>query len=174
MVKIHLELEGGVDEVARALQRKCAAAPAVGGSRADTRITPEHHSPSKRAGLTEPEPTASSAAEGSLGRWTQEWAAEFTARQLPVARRMMGHVWRAGEAGIHRSDLCRRTELTPEELSSLVMRMGHVRRRFLRGRGVSLPRPVVSNWRLQSYFMDLDFAAVASPDMFGERMAGQL
>ena len=171
MVKIHLELEGGVDEVARALRRICVPAPDVGRSRAGPRIIPEHHSPSKRAGLTEP---TAPPAEGPLGRWTQESAAEFTVRQLPMGIRMMGHVWRAGEAGIHRSVLCRRTELTPEELSSLLMRMAHVLRGFQRERGMTLSRPAVLNRRLQSYFMDLDFAAVASSDMFGERMAGRL
>ena len=78
MVKIHLELEGRVDDVARALRRICAPAPDVGRSRAGPRITPEHHSLPKTVALTEPEATAPSA-EGSLGRWTQELAAEFTA-----------------------------------------------------------------------------------------------
>ena len=59
------------------------------------------------------------------------------------------------------------------ELGSLLMRMGHVLRRFQRERGMALPRPVAANSPLQSYFINADFAAVAS-DMFGERMPDQL
>ena len=38
----------------------------------------------------------------------------------------------------------------------------------------SVPRPVVANSPLQSYFVDPDFAAVAASQMFGERTVGQL
>ena len=48
--------------------------------------------------------------------------------------------WRGG---IHRSVLCQRAELTPEELRALLMRMGHALRRLRRERGLALPRPVV-------------------------------
>ena len=87
--------------------------------------------------------------------------------RIPVARRMMVHVWRAGEAGIHCSVLCRRTDLTPSELRSLLISMYHGLRRFQRERGVS-------NQPLQSYFIDPDFAAVASSDMLVEWMSGRL
>ena len=76
---------------------------------------------------------------------------------------MARHVWRAGEAGIHRSALCRSAELTPAELRSLLMRMGHALRRFQRERGLALPRPVAANSPLQSYF-----AAVATAHAFGD------
>ena len=78
-------------------------------------------------------------------------------------------MWRAGERGIHRSALCRRTELTPAELRSLLMRMGHALRRFQLERGMTLPRPVAANSPLQSYFVDPDFAAVTASQTFGER-----
>ena len=41
------------------------------------------------------------------------------------------------------------------------------------GGGLALSRPVAANSPLQSYFVDPDFAAVAS-DLFGERMPDQL
>ena len=85
----------------------------------------------------------------------------------------MFQVWRAGAAGIHRSTLCQRTDLSPVELRSLGMRMGRVLGRFQRERGMALSRPVAANSALQSYFINADFAAVAS-DMFGERMPDQL
>ena len=47
------------------------------------------------------------------------------------------------------------------------MRMGHALRRFQQERGVTLSRPVAANSPLQSYFVDPDFAAVATSDAFG-------
>ena len=38
---------------------------------------------------------------------------------------------------------------------------------------MALPRPVAANSPLQGYFINADFAAVAS-DLFGERMPDQL
>ena len=110
------------------------------------------------------------ATSGTLvpGRWTGELAADFTAGLEVVARRVMFQVWRAGERGIHRNVLCQRADLTPVELRSLVMRMGHVLRRFQRERGMALSRPVAANSPLQSYFVGPDFAAAGS-DLFGER-----
>ena len=55
---------------------------------------------------------------------------------------------------------------------SLLIRMGHTLRRFQRERGMALSRPVAANSPLQSYFINADFAAVAS-DLFGERMPDQ-
>ncbi len=69
--------------------------------------------------------------------------------------------------------LCQRADLEPVELRSLLMRMGHVLRRLQRERGLALSRPVAANSPLQSYFVDPEFAAVAS-DLFGERMPDQL
>ena len=71
-------------------------------------------------------------------RWTEELAADFTAGLEVVARRVMFQVWRAGERGIHRNVLCQRADLTPVELRSLLIRMGHVLRRFQRERGMAL------------------------------------
>ena len=96
------------------------------------------------------------------GRWSEELAADFMAGLDPVARRMTRHVWGAGESGIHRRALCQRTESTPAELRSLLVRMSHALRRFQRERGITLARPVVSNSPLQSYFVDPDFAAVGA------------
>ena len=97
------------------------------------------------------------------GHWTEELASDFTAGLDIVARRMALHVWRAGARGIHRSALCQRTELTPAELRSLLMRMGHALRTFQRERGMALSRPVAANSPLQTYFVDPDFGAVAGP-----------
>ena len=107
------------------------------------------------------------------GHWTEELAADFTAGLDDAARRVMFQVWRAGERGIHRNTLCQRTDLTPVELRSLLIRMGHALGRFQRERGMALSRPMAANSPLQSYFINADFAAVAS-DMFGERMPDQL
>ena len=52
------------------------------------------------------------------------------------------------------------------------MRMGRALGRFQRERGLALPRPVAANSPLQSYFINADFASVAS-DLFGERMPDQ-
>ena len=79
------------------------------------------------------------------GQWTETLADDFLAELEPMARRMALHVWRAGAAGVHRSVLCQRTELTPAELRSLLMRMGHALRRFQQERGVMLSRPVAAN-----------------------------
>ena len=92
----------------------------------------------------------------------------------PVARRISLHVWRAGAAGIHRSALCQRTGLTPGELRSLLIQIGHALRRFQRERGIALSRPVVDNSPKQSYFVEPDFTAVAASQMFGERTADRL
>ena len=123
---------------------------------------------------TVPEPgTTATATTLVPGCWTQELAADFTAGLEVVARRVMFQVWRAGERGIHRNTLCQRADLTPVELRSLLIRMGHVLGRFQRERGMALSRPMAANSPLQSYFINADFAAVAS-DLFGERMPDQL
>ena len=123
---------------------------------------------------TVPEP-GTTATSGTLapGRWTEELAADFTAGLEVVARRVLFQVWRAGERGIHRNVLCQRADLTPVELRSLLIRTGHVLRRFQRERGMALSRPVAANSPLQSYFVGPDFAAAAF-GLFGERTADQL
>ena len=172
MVKLHLELEGDVGEVVRVLRRigggdnaggevRDGAPPALAEERASAVDT-----------VPEPGTTATSAALAP-GRWTQELAADFTAGLGAAAGRVMFQVWRAGERGIHRNTLCQRTDLSPVELRSLLIRMGHVLGRFQRERGLALSRPMAANSPLQSYFINADFAAVAS-DLFSETMPDQL
>ena len=171
MVKLHLELEGEVDEVVRVLRR------IGGGDNADGEVrdgAPPALAEERASAVdTVPEPgTTATSAALAPGRWTEELAADFTAGLDVVARRVMFQVWRGGAAGIHRNTLGQRTDLSPVELRTLVMRMGRVLQRFRRERGMALSRPVAANSPLQSYFMDADFAAVAS-DLIGERMPDQ-
>ena len=119
-------------------------------------------------------PSASGSHDTAPVEWTETLVGEFLAGLEPVAKRMALHVWRAGETGIHRSTLCQRAELTPRELSLLVMRMGRALGQFQREHGVILPRPVAANSPLQSYFIDPEFAAAAKSQMFDERMGQQL
>ena len=171
MVKLHLELEGDVGEVVRVLRRIGGGDNADGEVRDGPRPAPTEER--TLAVDTVPEPgTTATAATLAPGHWTQELAADFTAGLDIVARRVMFQVWRAGAAGIRRNTLCQRADLTPVELRSLLMRMGHALRRFRRERGMALSRPVAANSPLQSYFIDPEFAAVAS-DLFGERMPDQ-
>ena len=162
MVWLQVEVVGEADEVIRVLGH-------LGGRGGATVRIPD----GGQVSAPESAPAAGSPAPPS-GGWTEELAADFTASLDGVARRMMLHVWRAGERGIHRSALCQRAELTPAELRSLLMRMGHALRRFQRERGTTLSRPVVGNSPLQSYFVDADFAAVATSEVFGDRTADQL
>ena len=173
MVKLHLELEGDVGEVVRALRRIGGGDNEDGEVQDGPRPAPAGDSTSAVDTVPEPGTTATSAALVP-GHWTEELAGDFVAGLDPVARRMTLQVWRAGAAGIHRSALCQRTELTAAELISLLMRMGHALRRFQRERGMTLSRPVAANSPLQSYFVDPDFAAAAASDMFGERTADRL
>ena len=173
MVKLHLELEGDVGEVVRVLRR-------IGGGDHAGGEVPDGPRPAlaeerTSAVDTVPEPgTTATSATLAPGRWTQELAADFTASLDAAARRVMFQVWRAGERGSHRDVLCQRADLTPAELRSLLIRMGHALGRFQRERGLALPRPVAANSPLQSYFINTEFAAVAASQMFGERMPDQL
>ena len=172
MVKLHLELEGDVAEVVRMLRRIGGGDNAGGEVRDGPRPAPTE----ERASAVDTVPergTTATAAALAPGRWTQELAADFTAGLDAAAGRVLWHVWRAGERGIHRNTLCQRTDLSPVELRTLLIRMGHVLGRFQRERGLALSRPVVANSPLQSYFVDPDFAAVAS-DLFSETMPDQL
>ena len=171
MVKLHLELEGDVGEVVRVLRRIGGGDNAGGEVRDGPRPAPTEER--TLAGGTVPEPgTTATTATLLPGHWTEELAADFTAGLDVAARRVMFLVWRAGAAGIRRNTLCQRADLTPVELRSLLIRMGHALRRFQRERGMALSRPVAANSPLQSYFIDPDFAAVATSQMFGERMFG--
>ena len=171
MVKLHLELEGDVGEVVRVLCRIGGGDNAGGEVRDGPRPAPAEERTSAVGTVPEPGIMETSAALAP-GRWTQELAADFTAGLEVVARRVMFQVWRAGERGSHRNVLCQRADLSPAELRLLLIRMGHALRRFQRERGLALSRPVAANSPLQSYFINADFAAVAS-DLFGERMPDQ-
>ena len=171
MVKLHLELEGEVGEVVLVLRRIGGGDNAGGEVRDGPRPAPAGERTSAVDTVPEPGTTATSATL-LPGHWTQELAADFTAGLDDAARRVMFQVWRAGERGIHRNVLCQRAGLTPVELRTLVMRMGRVLQRFRRERGMALSRPMAANSPLQSYFMDAEFAAVAS-DLFGDRMPDQ-
>ena len=171
MVKLHLELVGEVGEVVRVLRRIGGGDNGDGEVRDGPLPAPTGERTSAVDTVPEPGTTATSAALVP-GRWTEELAADFTAGLDDAARRVMFQVWRAGERGIHRNTLCQRTDLAPVELRTLVMRMGHVLGRFQRERGMALSRPMAANSPLQSYFINAEFAAVAS-DLFGERMPDQ-
>ena len=167
MKQMRVEIEGSADEVIRVLwhlanaDRHATACSASGSTETPTGsgddATPATGTQDV-AGSDEPVP----------GEWTEALAGEFRAGLDPAARRMARHVWRAGEVGIHRSALCQRAELTPGELRSLLIQMGHALRRLQREREVTLSRPVAANSPLQSYFVDPGFAAVSTADMFGD------
>ena len=171
MVKLHLELEGDVGEVVRVLRRIGGGDNGDGEVRDGPRPAPTEERTAAGDAVPDSGTTATTATL-LPGHWTQELAADFTASLDVVARRVMFQVWRAAERGIHRNTLCQRTDLTPVELGTLVMRIGRALGRFQRERGMALSRPVAANSPLQSYFIDPDFAAVATSQMFGERMFG--
>ena len=167
MMQLSVEIEGGADEVVRVLRQLGNAgrhSPVGGAGRSTETPTGSRDDATPAAG------TQRVAGPGgtAVGEWTEALAGEFLAGLEPVARRTMLHVWRAGTAGIHRSALCQRTGLTPGELRSPLMRMGHALRRFQRERGMTLSRPVAANSPLQTYFVDADFAAVVNSQMFGD------
>ena len=168
MVKLHLELEGDVGEVVRVLRRIGGGDHAGGEVRDGPRPAPTEERASAVDTVPEPGTTATSATLPP-GRWTEELAADFTASLDVVAGRVLWHVWRAGERGSHRDVLCQRADLTPAELRSLLIRMGHALGRFQRERGMALSRPMAANSPLRSYFVDPEFAAAAS-DLFNESM----
>ncbi len=167
MTQMRVEIEGSADEVVRVLRQlvsvgRNAPAGGAGGSPETPAVSGDDATP----------PTGTQGAaesdEPALGEWTEALAGEFLAGLDAATRRMARQVWRAGEAGIHRGVLCQRAELTPGELRSLVMRMGHALRRFQQERGLKLPRPVAANSSLRSYFVDANFAAGATSDAFGD------
>ena len=164
MTNMSIEIEGSIVEVVSVLrQLGTMGSPATG---ADSDRSIEEHADD--VGETAP------AAAAVPGKWTETLARDFLSELEPMARRVALHVWQAGAVGIHRSDLCLRTELTPTELGSLLMRMGHALRRFQRERGMTLSRPVAANSPRQSYFVDPDFAAVADTEMFGDETLHRL
>ena len=169
MVKLHLELEGDVGEVVRVLRRLGGGGNEGGEVQDGPRPAPAKERTSAVGTVPEPGRTATSATLAP-GHWTEELAADFTAGLDAAAGRVLWHVWRSGERGIHRNTLCQRTDLSPAELRSLLMRMGRALGRFQRERGMALSRPMAANSPLQSYFINAEFAVVAASRMFGERM----
>ena len=173
MTKMSVEIQGSADEVIGVLRRLGTAGCPVSMGDADQAM----HKPADGVGEITPAAGAQDRTmfeEKVAGEWTEDLARDFLSGLQPTARRMALQVWRAGAAGIHRSVLCQRTELTPVELRSLLMRMGHVLGRLQRERGMTLSRPVAANSPLQSYFVDAGFAAVANARMFGDGVADQL
>ena len=169
MTQVRVEIEGGADEVVRVLWHLGnAGRNALAGGTGGSMETPAGSGDG--ATLVTGTQGAAGSHEPAPAEWTEALAGEFLAGLDPAARRMALQVWRAGETGIHRSALCQRAELTPAELRSLLMRMGHALRRFQREHGVKLSRPVAANSPLQSYFAGPDFAAAAKSQMFDERM----
>lgn len=165
--QMSVAIEGSADEVVRVLRqlggagRNAPAVSAIGSTETPT----DRGEEATPATVT---PSAWGSDEAAPAEWTEALAGEFLAGLEPVARRMVLHVWRAGAAGIHRSTLGQRAELTPVELRSLMMRMGHALRRFQQEHGVALSRPVAANSPRQSYFVDPEFAAAATADAFGD------
>ena len=173
MAKMSVEIEGSADEVVRVIQQLGDASARANAGHPDRSTEPP------AAGVRENAPDAEAqemalAHEAPPGEWTETLARDFLSGLQPAARRMALHVWRAGAAGIHRSALCQRAELTPMQLRALSMRMGRALARFQRERGMTLSRPVAANSPLQSYFVDPDFAAVADSQMFGDGMSDRL
>ena len=151
----------------------CCAASAAGTTQTArfrvARALPQRGREHRRWTLFRSRGTTATSATLAPGHWTQELAADFTAGLDDAAGRVLWHVWRAGERGSHRDVLCQRADLTPAELRSLLIRMGHALGRFQRERGLALSRPMAANSPLRSYFVDPEFAAAAS-DLFNERM----
>ena len=173
MTHVRVEIEGGADEVVRVLRQfGSAGRDAIAGDAAGT----IERSTSSDEDVPPVSVTKSVMESHELapGPWMEALASDFLAELEPTARRVALHVWRAGAAGVHRSALCQRAELTPTELGSLLMRMYHALRRFQRKRGMTLSRPVAANSPLQSYFVDTEFAAVADSQMFGGGMPDRL
>lgn len=167
MTKMSMEIQGSVDEVIGVLLRLGAAgnhATVGDADRSNGKPADGVREPMSATGT----PGTVVADEAAPEEWTEDLARGFLSDLQPAARRMALHVWRAGAGGIHRSALCRSVEVTPTELSSLLMRMAHALRRFQRERGMTLTRPVAGNSPLQSYFVDAGFAVVANAQMFGE------
>ncbi len=165
MTQVRVEIEGGADEVVRVLWHlgsagRQATAGAGGGSMETLAGSGDGVTPATGAR------GAAGSGEPAPAEWTEALAGEFLTGLEPAARRMARHVWRAGETGIHRSALCQRVELTSGELRSLLMRMGHALRRFQREREMTLSRPVAANSPLQSYFVDANFAAATTSEVF--------
>ncbi len=173
MAKMNVEIEGSADEVIGVLRQLGSAGRHATAGHAD-RLTEQPPAGVRETTRATGTQVMAATHEAPLGEWTETLARDFLSGLQPAARRMALHVWRAGASGIHRRALCQRAELTPVELRSLSMWMGRALARFQRERGMILSRPVAANRPLQSYFVDPDFAAVASAQMFGDGVPDRL
>ncbi len=168
MTRVRVEIEGSFDEVVWVVRQLGSAGSHATAGDAGGSIETRASSGDDVAPATVAQGAVGSH-DAASGEWTGALACDFLAGLEPAARQMALHVWRAGAEGIHRSALYQRTGLTPAELRSLLMRMGHALRRFQQERSVMLSRPVAANTPLQSYFIDAEFAAVAETRMFDDR-----
>ena len=167
MVKLNLSFEGDVDEVVRMLRRIGAATLSGGPEPPGAPTGPPRPGAPEAAAVAESETGALHAAQ-PRGGWTEELATDFAAGLDPVSRGVIHQIRAAGSRGIHRLQLCQRAALTPEELRRLLISMSYEVRRMQRKRETVLSRPVVANTPLQRYWLDAEFAAVATSPMFGE------
>ena len=165
-MKLHLELDGEVDQVVRALRRIGVAMIGEGRESFGVSPAPSCRDVSDTAVVGGPETGALHDARPA-GAWTERLASDFSSRLDPVSRRVIHQIRAAGDDGIHRRQLCQRAGLIPEDLRRLLISMGYEVRRFQRERGTVLSRPVVANSALQRYSLAADFAAVATSRMFG-------
>lgn len=173
MTRMSVEIEGSADEVIGVLLRLGYPERYATAGNADG-TTEEPVEGVRETTAAAGTPDTAAADEADPAEWTEDLARDFLSRLQPVARRVALQVWRAGEVGMHRSVLCQRAELTPMELRSLLMRMGHALRRLQRERGMTLSRPMAANTPLQTYFVDAGFAAVTDSQMFGDGMPDRM
>ena len=164
MVKVSIELEGSPDDVITTLRRSIGGLPDAVPSEAVTSYRRRRQNGPRRCRALGNSPLRRRSLRSSAGR--RPWPPISWPASTPRPGQCWEQAWRAGNTGLHRSALCRRTGLTPPELRTLLMRLGHSLRRFQRERDAALSRPVAANSPLQSYFIDPDFAAAATGDMF--------
>lgn len=158
MAEMILEIEGTVDEVIRVLRKIGRTGHrSSDGDAARTTETGGHGSAETEQDGKLPVPTPPE--QATPKQWTEVLAADFLTGLDGRARRVLQQAKTAGETGIHRSVLCRRAELEPRELRSVLIGMGHALRRFRQKQGGDFPRPLVANQPMQTYFIDPAFAA---------------
>lgn len=167
MVKLNLSFEGDVDEVVRMLRRIGNAMLSGGPEPPGASTGPPYSGMPEAAAVAESETGTLHPAQ-PRGGWTEELATDFAAGLDPVSRGVVRQIRAAGNHGIHGRQLCQRAALTPEELRRLLISMSYEVRRMQRKRKTVLSRPVVADTPLQRYWLDAEFAAVATSPMFGE------
>jgi hypothetical protein len=161
MAEMNLEIEGTVDEVIQVLRK--LGRPGHRWSESDAGRTTEtalHDSAGTEQDGKSPVPTLPEQAMSN--QWTVVLAADFETGLDGRARRVLRQAKTAGKTGIHRSVLCRRAELEPAELRSVLIGMGHALRRFRQKQGGDFPHPLAANQPMQTYFIDPEFAAAWS------------